>query len=82
MKSVAERVLPLIARQKSIPVEQLAPEQSLADLQFDSLDKVTLVFDIEEEFHIRITDAELATLRTVGEIIDGIQSKIAAQEQA
>jgi acyl carrier protein len=77
MKTIAERCLSLIANQKSLSVETLRREQTLEELQFDSLDKVTLVFDIEEEFHLVISDAELAQLRTLGDIIDGVTRKAA-----
>lgn len=75
MSTIADRCLQLIARQKAIPVETLTPEQTLEELHFDSLDKVTLVFDIEEEFHIAITDAKLASLRTIGDVIEGIEQE-------
>ena len=76
MSTIAERCLTMIANQKSISVESIQPSQSLEELQFDSLDKVTLVFDIEEEFHLTITDDELASLLTVGDIINGVEQKV------
>lgn len=82
MSNLAERCMFLIAKQKTLPVEEVNPGRSLEDLQFDSLDKVSLVFDIEETFHIKVTDAELASLRTVGEIIEGVERKVAETEGA
>jgi len=75
MSTVAERCLSMIANQKSIPAESVRLEQSLEELNFDSLDKVSLVFDIEEEFGLTITDAEVASLKTVGDIIHGVTHK-------
>jgi len=75
MTTIAERCLSLIANQKALSVETLRPDQTLEELQFDSLDKVTLVFDIEEEFHLSISDAELAQLHTLGDIINGVTRK-------
>ena len=77
MNTVAERCMSMIAQQKSLPSDCLQLDQSLEELHFDSLDKVTLVFDIEEEFHLTISDEELASLHTVGDIINGVIQKTA-----
>jgi acyl carrier protein len=57
--------------------EQVVPEARFADdLGADSLDLVELVEALEEEFEIRIDDAELADIATVGEAFDLLVGKL------
>ena len=52
------------------------PETTLTEeLGIGSLQAVSFVMDIEEEFDITIEDAELATLETVGDVLTLIASK-------
>lgn len=47
------------------------PEETLNlrdDLEFDSLDAVELVMDLEMEYHIDIPDSALEKLNTVGDV--------------
>lgn len=42
------------------------------DCQLDSLGRVELIVDLEDEFAIRITDCEAHELNTVGELVDAV----------
>ncbi len=42
----------------------------------DSLDLVELVMALEEEFGIEITDEEIESIKTVGDVVNHIRSKI------
>ncbi|MGH9795295.1 MAG: acyl carrier protein [Candidatus Acidiferrales bacterium] len=70
---VTDRVLQAIAAVKKIPRERVSAAQSLEELGVDSLDAVTMVFDLEEAFQISIPDEKVRSLRTVQDIIDGIR---------
>lgn len=72
---VTERVLKAIAEVKKIPLERVSATQSLEELGVDSLDAVTMVFDLEEAFQISIPDEKVRSLRTVQDIIDGIRMR-------
>ena len=48
------------------------------DLGLDSVDVVSIVSQIERRFRIRLTHQELETLVHVGELLDLIQTKLAA----
>ena len=71
--AVTEKVLKAIASVKKIPVERVNAGQSLEELGVDSLDAVTMVFDLEEVFQISIPDDKVRSLRTVQDIIDGVR---------
>ncbi len=80
MDDVTTRIIELIAKSKSIPVESITPESSFDELQIDSLDKINLSFEVEEAFAIQIPDESLNSLRTVADIIHGVQNLIAAKQ--
>jgi acyl carrier protein len=68
----AERTLAVIAKFKNKPVEELSLETALKDLEMDSLDGLNLVFELEEEFDILIPDDKALTMKTIGEMVEGI----------
>ncbi len=72
-ESISEQVRKAIAKVKRIPVERVQEGDSLEALGVDSLDAVTMVFELEEVFKISIPDEKVRSLRTVQDIIDGIQ---------
>lgn len=46
------------------------------DLGADSLDTLELVMQMEDEFNIEIQDGECDDVRTVGDMLDLVQSKL------
>ena len=69
---VTTRIVDLIARSKSLAPETIHPSTSFDELNIDSLDKINLSFEVEELFSIQIPDASLNSLRTVGDVIAGV----------
>lgn len=58
--------------------EEVKPEASLTDdLGIDSLDFVELSMEIESEFGITIEDGELAEVKTVQDIVNFVDNKLA-----
>lgn len=66
-----ERVKKIIASQLGLDINKLKPEtRILEDLQADSLDMIEMITEIESEFDISITDEEIATLKTIKDVVD------------
>lgn len=66
-----ERVKKIISSQLGIDENKIKPEtRILEDLQADSLDMIEMITEIESEFDISITDEQIATLRTVKDVVD------------
>ncbi|MDR1789391.1 MAG: acyl carrier protein [Opitutaceae bacterium] len=83
-KTIEQRVKAIIVNQLSVNEEQITPEASfLDDLGADSLDIVELVMAFEEEFKSElngeIPEADAEKLKTVGNVIDYINAKLAAK---
>ncbi|MBV8845745.1 MAG: acyl carrier protein [Bryobacterales bacterium] len=75
----AERVCELIARTQKIPAESVTLDKTFADLNIDSLDGINLLFAVEEEFKIDIPDDAASRIRSVRDVVEGIQKLLAAK---
>ncbi len=75
---VAGKIISMLAAIKHVPAEGITLESSLQEMGIDSLDTFTLLFDLENEFHITIPDDEAKSIRTVNDVVEGVKKLIAA----
>ena len=75
--AVFERVRDILCNELSIDHDDVVKDATLRDLGADSLDIVTLVMEIEDEFDIDVPDSDVENLRTVGQIVQYIEQSIA-----
>jgi acyl carrier protein len=79
MADHSEKVKDIIANELGVEREKLTDDASfMDDLGADSLDIVELVMEFEKEFNIDIPDEEAEKLRTVGDALKYLNSKVAA----
>ena len=71
---ISEQVRLAIAKVKKLPLERVQESDSLESLGVDSLDAVTMMFELEEAFNISIPDEKGRSLRTVQEVIEGVRA--------
>lgn len=72
---VFEKVKVILAEQFDVDEDSLTVDTDLQDdLGADSLDVVDLLMSIEDEFEIEIPDEEIEHIRTVGELVNYIES--------
>ena len=77
MNNVEEQLKKIVANQLGRNVEELdISNELLDDLGGDSLDAVEITLSIEEQFSIRIQDAEYVNLKTLREYADLIKTKL------
>lgn len=76
MNSIADDCVALIAKQKSIPADQIRLESTFDELALDSLDRVSLAFDIEEKYEIEIPEDKLGQIKTVHDMVAGIEDAL------
>lgn len=76
------RVAALIAKNQKIPVESVTLDKTFADLNMDSLDGINLLFAVESEFNIDIPDDAANQIRSVREMVEGIEKLLAAKAAA
>jgi acyl carrier protein len=77
MSDVTTRLQKLISDNLAIDLDKVLVDADLFDdLNFDSLDTVEMVIEIENEFDIEIADDDIDDLRTVRQISDLVQNLV------
>ena len=80
--SISEKVIRVFAEFKKVPVEDIKPNTTFEELGFDSLDGLNLIFELEEEFDLVIPDDKVQSMRSVSQVIEGIESLLTAKNEA
>jgi acyl carrier protein len=73
MNTVYSRLVEMIITGFGIPEQQISPDATFDDLEFDSLALVELALTVQEEFGVTIEDGALVssdTLARAAELID------------
>jgi len=79
MEKVTAKVNTIIGERLGVDGASLVPEANLLDdLGADSLDVVELVMALEEEFGIEVPDEDVEGIRTIGDIVQYVGSRIEA----
>lgn len=81
MMTVLETVQEILAKKYSLPIESINPEATLESLKLDSLDLVETLFEVEDEFQIRVPQdggVDL-TITTVQDIVEVVNRLVAQQ---
>ena len=78
MEDIESRIIELVAKAKNLPTANIGMNTTLDELQIDSLDKINLSFEVEEMFSIEIPDDSLNSLKTVGDMVRGVEALRAA----
>jgi acyl carrier protein len=74
-----ERVAAVIAKTQHIPPESVTIESTFEELNIDSLDGINILFALESEFDVDIPDDAAKQIRSVREMVDGIEKLLAAK---
>ena len=77
MAEIEERVRKILAENLSVPENDVTMEARFQeDLDADSLDLVEAVLALEEEFGVSIPEEEMEGVKTVGEAVNLVNSKL------
>jgi acyl carrier protein len=79
MNHIASRCIDIIAKSKGIPPDTITLASTFEELNIDSLDKINISFEVEEAFNIDIPDEALGSIRTVGNMVEGVAKLQAAK---
>jgi acyl carrier protein len=72
--TIESRVFKLIEHIQ--PQKNLSCETRFDTLGWDSLDVMELAIETEEEFNINVSDGEISSFATVGEMVDFVTKKV------
>lgn len=75
---IERKLIEIVRNEKQLPDDKLTAETALAEAGIDSLDSLTILFAIEEEFKITIPDATARAIKTFGDMIDAVESLLPA----
>lgn len=82
MITTLEHIQKILTEKYSLPLESVDPEATLESLNLDSLDLIETLFEVEDQFHIRMpqdrsADATMVTVHDLANFVD----KLLAQQQ-
>ena len=76
---LTERVLSVMASTQRIPRENITTDSSFEELGVDSMDGVNILFALENEFDISIPDEDAKSIRSVRQMIAGVEKLVSAK---
>lgn len=74
---IEQKIIEAVAKVAKRKPAEIRLESRFDDLGMDSLDKVTLLFELEQTFDISIPETEVQGIQTVGDIVGRLESFIA-----
>ncbi len=77
-QEIERALIGIVREEKDIPEERLALSTPLAEAGIDSLDSLTILFAIEEKFHISIPDDKARSILTLGDMVDIVEELLPA----
>ncbi len=86
-EEVRDRVIRCIAEAQHLDPETVTIDSTFEELGIDSLDGINILFALETEFDIDIPDQAAQNIRSVREMVEGVEQLLAekvnsgAQEQ-
>lgn len=77
-KSLEEKVIEAVAKVAKRKSGEVRLESSFEDLGMDSLDRVSLLFELEQTFDVSIPDNEVQGVETVKDIVSRLGPHLAS----
>ena len=82
-KQIQKDLLALLEDETGETYENVTEESNLtSELGLDSVDFVSLILQVENHFKIKLGTDELQNIKTVGELISLIESKLSGDQSA
>ncbi len=79
MPSTLEKLMELFAAKFEFDIEELKPTTVIEFLGIDSLDMIEFMFDIENEFNIKIPDREFK-VTTIQDMVEAVDRFVSEQK--
>ena len=74
---VFDKIKEILAEQLDADADDMTMDTDIAkDLGADSLDVVTLLMAIEDEFEVEIPDEEIENIKTIGDLTEYLESNM------
>jgi acyl carrier protein len=76
---LANKVVGIVAAVKQVPRESIRLESTFDELGIDSLDRINILFELENEFDIDVPDDEARAITSVQGIVDRLGAQLEAR---
>jgi acyl carrier protein len=73
LKMIFEKLAELLADYKDLDVKTITPETTFEEMEFDSLDVVDVLMQLDDEFGVEVEMSP--DLKTVGDVVKVIEEK-------
>ena len=74
---IYDKIIEMICKQFDMDPEKLNENTSFDDMDFDSIDVVELMADIEDEFGLdEISEVELMEMHTIGDLVAYVSARV------
>ena len=79
-QEILKRLVAVIALSSSAPIDAATVTEttSLESFSVDSLVLIDLIFDIEQEFGVRLVVEELTAMRMMSDLVSHLETRLAA----
>lgn len=74
----AQSVINIITRTRKLSPGQVTIDSEFAALAIDSIDAVEILFELESEFNIEISNEQMQSVRTVRQAVEAVEQLLAA----
>jgi acyl carrier protein len=77
--ALEQQVVAIVAKKKKLDQSRVTMASTFEELGIDSLDAADLLFAFEDEFKIVVPDDAAHSMKTVGQVVDGLRTLVAAR---
>jgi acyl carrier protein len=78
-QDLVNAVIMAISKQKGLDSSRIGMDSSLLELGVNSLDAISIVYDIEDRFEVEVPNEMLADLESVRDIVNKLSTLMTAQ---
>ncbi len=82
MSEVLDRVRRVVAENQQVELQKITIDSTFEELGIDSFDGVNLLFGIESEFDIQVSDEDAKKLRGIRDVVEGVERLTAGRAVA
>jgi acyl carrier protein len=77
-----QQVIRIVAEAKNLDPATVTAQSTMKELGVDSLDGMSIIFDLENAFEIEIPEDAAQRAETVGDLIEGVRRLVEARGSA
>lgn len=76
LRMTDDELLDIFASEALVDRASLVREASLADIGISSLDLMSVLFEVEEKFNVRVEEADLENCKNLGDVLDYLKARV------